>query len=387
MISIKDSLLFLIITIYLISCNSTGKEKINQGKLNELIIGSFSLEKDLYTTYINDIKVLEESGNTYLIFSTASNNIPKGIAFKFYDAITGKKVKEIDIPLEGPEALNPTPSFYHIESMNKIIAVSQFGKMAIYNPSGQIEKNIEGDFNYARSKEDFTRFESRKGLTYLKDNWLHVGMDPMNLFDGFTYSPKHQDWLLAINIETGESRKTSFGLPEGYNLFSSDITSTQLHGTFNPNNGTFLLGFPYSQEIYIIKDSELKDKKIFESNFKTNFAPSIKREFDGNMTVWEQPKEASTNIALIYDKYRDIVLRITKLNETGEGKTQFSRSKNYLLSIYSSDLNLKGEYTFSYETEMRIDNYFLTEQGLFINKPIQESDDYYEFYHIGLSNF
>jgi len=57
------------------------------------------------------------------------------------------------------------------------------------------------------------------------------------------------------------------------------------------------------------------------------------------------------------------------------------------LSIYSGDWKPLGEYFFDFETEIEVENWFVTSEAFFINKPEQKSEDEYEFYKIDLSGF
>lgn len=52
-------LYLLLFTLIIFSCIDKGAEEIYQGKLEELIVGGFSLEKDSLTKYIFNIRVIE----------------------------------------------------------------------------------------------------------------------------------------------------------------------------------------------------------------------------------------------------------------------------------------------------------------------------------------
>ena len=58
-----------------------------------------------------------------------------------------------------------------------------------------------------------------------------------------------------------------------------------------------------------------------------------------------------------------------------------------MLSSYSGDWKPKGEYFFDFENELGFKDWFLTSEGLFINKPDQAFEDEYGFYRIDLSRF
>jgi hypothetical protein len=88
-----------------------------------------------------------------------------------------------------------------------------------------------------------------------------------------------------------------------------------------------------------------------------------------------------------YDKYRNVFIRISKINESGGGETTRERTKHYLLSVYDSDLKLLSEYTFEYGPGSKLENYFIASDGFYLNKAENEftSEDQYEFYRIDLS--
>jgi hypothetical protein len=87
----------------------------------------------------------------------------------------------------------------------------------------------------------------------------------------------------------------------------------------------------------------------------------------------------------LYDKYRNIFLRISKINESGAGETTRERTKHHLLSIYDSDLNLLSEYKFEYGPGTKLENYFIASEGFYLNKPENASEDEYGFFRIDLS--
>jgi hypothetical protein len=129
-------------------------------------------------------------------------------------------------------------------------------------------------------------------------------------------------------------------------------------------------------------------KKITpDSKVEFNFLPTEVIPWGDNFTVWDLPKESSRNIFLLYDEKKDLIIKCSKINESGAGETNFERTKHYVLSVYPGDWDPLGEYFFDFESELDLENWFLTSEGLFINKPEQKSEDEYEFYKIDLSRF
>lgn len=196
-----------------------------------------------------------------------------------------------------------------------------------------------------------------------------------------------KSWLTRINTETGELMNSDIGIPDGYEVFEGDVTATQLLGAFDSKRDVFTLAWPYSEELYVLEGLDLQRKVIPKSTVSFNFLPSEIIPWGDMWTVWALPKEASANVFLLYDSYRDLYIRCSKVNESGTGETNFERTKHYVLSIFSGDWEPKGEYFFDFETAIEVENWFLTSEGLFINKPEQESEDAYEFYKIDLRGF
>ncbi|MGM0946580.1 MAG: hypothetical protein ACQEW9_15495 [Bacteroidota bacterium] len=196
-----------------------------------------------------------------------------------------------------------------------------------------------------------------------------------------------REWIITVDLKTGEIKKSDFSIPTGYEQFKNDLTSTRLFGDWDKKRNLFYLVWPGSPEIYLLDGIELKKKLVSMTSQEFNYLPTETIPWGDNFTVWALPKEASRNIFLIYDEHRDLILKCTKINESGAGETKFERTKHYVLSVYTGDWRPLGEYLFDFESELDLENWFLTSEGLFINKPEQKSEDEYEFYKIDLSPF
>jgi len=168
-------------------------------------------------------------------------------------------------------------------------------------------------------------------------------------------------------------------IPDGYELFKNDNTATALFGTYDSKRELYYLAWPYSDEVYVLDGLTLKQAIKPFSSVEFIYLPT-EREAAGRYTIFLQPKNASKHLFLLYDDQRDLILRCSKIKESGEGETNYERMKHYVLSIYSGDWEPKGEYFFDFEKGLQ--NWFLTSEGLFINKPEQKSEDEYGF--IGL---
>jgi hypothetical protein len=95
---------FFCFVIIIFSCAEKDLEEIYQGKLEELIVGDFALQKDSVTKYISNIRVVENNTQEYISFNKPAN-IRKDLVFALISPITGKEVDRIEIPQEGPESM------------------------------------------------------------------------------------------------------------------------------------------------------------------------------------------------------------------------------------------------------------------------------------------
>lgn len=382
----------------LFSCGAEKEEEICQGKLEELIVGDFTFYKDSLTKTVDGITVVKDGGEEYVFTTTRALQF-RGWAFVFSNLETGKELKRIEIPTEGPNSMKGG-AYYLPLSLGRILAINPHGWIGTYDANGIKISELENELNQSTQFERMLRLETRKGLMYFQFPYLQFGQDPshpsnlssLNKSSGpgemrSTFPLDFSTWLTRVNVESGEIEYSEFGIPEGYEAFEGDMTATQLLGAYDGKRDVFYLAWPYSKEIYVLNGLELQRKVQAKSSIDFNFLPSEIIPWGGGWTVWALPKEASQNIFLVYDEYRDLILKCTKINESGVGETNFERTKHYVFSVYNGDWELKGEYTFDFENEVEVENWFITSEGLFINKPAQASEDEYEFYKIDLSKF
>ncbi|PZX48429.1 hypothetical protein [Algoriphagus chordae] len=387
------SLLF--VTFMIISCAEKGAEEIYQGKLEELLLEDFSLEKDSLTTGFWNLKVIKDAGKDYLVYSRSARKF-KGWGFVFLNPQTGKEEHLIEIPIEGPNSMKGGIMGYVVHEKNSVFLISSLGDVARYDSAGDQISYIDSELDIPHTLDNMVRVEFRNGLAYVEYPNLQFGQNPSHIVNikdkpgpgeiRYEFALDFSNWLTYTDVTTGKIETSDFLIPTGYEIFQGDVTATFLFGAYDSKRDQFLLGWPYSNEIYELKDLKLKRKVIPKSNLEYKFLPSEIIPW-GTNTVWALPKEASANIFLLYDSHRDLYIRCSKINESGTGETKFERTKHYVLSIYSGDWEPKGEYFFDFETELEVENWFLTSEGLFINKPEQESEDAYEFWKIDLSKF
>lgn len=382
--------------IIIVACSpQQDNNKIYQGKLEDLIIGGFVLEKDDETKDMYDLQVMEDAG-TEMIYFKNSNMNKKVTTYKFHDVSSGKLIHQMPIPWEGPDALKGFPLASLPVEKNKVIALSKTGNVAVYDSLGKKVSENKVDYYLSSNSTDFVNFSKGKGIMTFLNGWVQVGQDPSNLMKNF--DPKARlmssefpldftKWLTWVHIETGQVIHSDFLAPSGYEHFKHDLTSTILHGAFDSKRNIYYLSFPYSDSLFHFENQSLIKKIKPTSNIEFNYLPSEVIPWGTNNTVWALPKEASQHLFLLYDSHHDLFVRASKIKESGAGETKFQRIKHYVLSIYSGELEPKGEYFFDYHGSLDLENWFLTSQGLFLSKPEQPNEDEYEFYRVDLSGF
>jgi hypothetical protein len=387
---------FLGLLIIIVACSPKAEEeKVYQGKLEELIIGDFVLEKDDETKDMYDLQVMEDDGVELIYYKNADIK-NKLIIYKFHEVFSGKLKQQMVIPWEGPDALKGFPTATLPVGKNKLMALSKVGSVGLYDSLATKTSEYKVDFNLSSNSSDMVSLRNGNGLMSFAKGWIQVGQDPSNVMKNF--DPKARlmssefpldftKWLTWIHIETGEVKHSDFLAPNGYEHFKHDLTSTILHGAFDSKRNIYYLSFPYSDSLYHFENQSLIKKIKPTSNIEFNYLPSEVIPWGTNNTVWALPKEASQHLFLLYDSHHDLFVRASKIKESGAGETKFQRTKNYVLSIYSGDWEPKGEYLFDYKGSLNLENWFLTSQGLFLSKPEQPNEDEYEFYRVDLSRF
>lgn len=390
----KLYLLFLIVLFF--SCAEKSNDEIYQGKLEELLLEDFGLEKDSLTRGFGNLKVVTNEGKEYLVYSRSARKF-KGWGFVFLNSQTGKEDQVVEIPIEGPNSMKSGVSGMVVHDINTIFLVSSKGDIAIYDSLGNQTYYVDSELDIPLTIDNWILIEYRWGLANFDYPNLQFGQNPSHMINGrdkpgpgeirHEFPLGFRNWLTHTNVITGEIQTSDFLIPTGYEVFQGDMTSTFLFGDYDSKRDRYLLGWPYSNEVYELKELSLEQKVTPETSLEFNFLPSEPKAVGEIFTAMVQPKDASKHIFMVFDSYRDLIIRCSKIKESGTGENKFERTKHYVLSIYAGDWKPMGEYFFDFETELEIENWFLTSEGLFINKPEQESEDSYEFYKIDLSGF
>ena len=377
----KKILLRLLLIVLSFSCAEKGSKEIYQGKLEDLIVGEISLIKDSLTSVI-DIKQILVIDDVECLVSMDLQNV------KIYSLETGRVIHDFHLPLIGPYAFDDYVKSFYADSKNEIAVLNTQGMFYQYDKGVLLKKIlINSEIPY------LTTLGST--LCKLKNGKYRAVVSPLSFFttkDNSAYEKSLEKWILDFDSNTKQIDFYGIDFPFGYlKKFATDIRSYPPDLLYLDFEDLSYYTFPYSDSVVIYRDSLLISKGIFEPARTPNYGGSefvIKTSVaNERIGLYELKKESSETIDLLFDKKRDLFLLLRKLNESGAGETTDYRTKNYSLSFYNRDFDSLGEFDFSYPPNSDLKNWFLTSEGLFINKPEQKSEDEYGFYKIDLSRF
>ena len=376
----------LFLTALFFACSEKSNDEIYQGKLEELIVGDLIIKKDSLTKGIEVRQVINHEGHDYVV-SLADRER----TIQYYSIHSGDKVKEVKLPFDGPNGFRGYVGMLIAEGMDSLTLISLDGWYYFYykNQREKVEQ-IDSRLEFPNSYYSSIYYDRRKNFTKVSKSLYQIAVSPLirpvSNFSGKTKAfDKIEKWMINYYPQENKASTQTIPFPSGYRLdFLEDHLSYPPIVEFVGNRNYVL--FPYSDSVFVLSDYNVIEKKVLRSQMDFNFSGSetVVREEYGFL---ELKKDASSHLDLLYDTYRDVFIRISKIKESGNGETTRERAKHYLVSVFDSDLNTLSEYTIEYGQGSRLENYFIASEGLFINKPEQTSEDEYEFYKIDLSRF
>jgi hypothetical protein len=379
---------------FLVLCSCSESEDIIQKELTEIITGEFVLKKDDDISQFSNLRVIDNADNG-LIYFPVQDQKKNLLRILFFNITEGTKEFEVFIPLEGPDSIKGALGAYsYVKGENEIFLLGRTGILGKYDYFGK--KIMELDLNMLIPEDiefDFQRITQVNGGVTMIDNVLQVLFNPgYSEFDKeigkyvMKFPIDYSNWMFQIDVNNKEFRVPQFSIPHDYQKFEFDPFASQLSGVWNKYEGFYYLIWPYSNVVYqISEDGEFFNQFSLQSGMSLNFIPGEIKDAGQGFQAFITPKEASSHLFLAYDDDNELYIRLSKMDESGEGFSSFYRSKNYLITFYNSTWNILGEYFFMFEKETEIDNWFLYDNELFINQPNQSNEDEYKFFRIDLS--
>jgi len=372
------------VSILIFSCVDRSSNDMHLGSLDELIIGELTIQKDSLTKNIEVNGVVSHQHEEFLI-SLADRER----TIQYYSLQTGKKVKEIKLPFDGPNSFKGYAGFLIAEGMDSLTVVNRDGWFYDYHLDQRIKvERIDPQLGFPNTFYSSIYYGRRTNFNKISESQFQISVSPLitpsSNFSGKTKAfDKIEEWIITFDSKENRTGVQNIIFPYGYRSeFVEDHLSYPPIVEFVDNKNYVL--FPYSDSIFVMSDFKISDKKKLMTGADFNFTGSEKI-VRGEYGYVELKKEASSHLDFLYDKYRNIFLRISKINETGAGETTRERTKHHLLSIYGSDLNLLSDYKFEYGPGTKLENYFIASDSFYLNKPENASEDEYGFYKIDLS--
>lgn len=377
--------LFLLLFVILIFSCAKEKEPI-QGKLEDFLSGEMSFERDAETGYMGILGIVNYQSKEAVYTQR------EGV-FNFYDPKSGRKLGSVEIPAEGPMSLKGRVHIAKSFEETTLIATNTLGYTNIYK-GDTVFSSFQLDMSDLESNTFFSFPQSGNALHQVAPGQYEITYNPFDFMahrmgkDGFDLD--FSAWVVKFDEQGNWLCKTNFIAPYDESYANSSQASAMVRMV---ENGKSWGMFSYSDSLYQIKDCEIVKRMKLQSLSPLSYFPD-KYEGDKNKGSWERPENGAINYRLIHDQATGMNVRLTLIKERRPDpdikdphKRMYSDERTFLLLIYDADWKLRAELELVYPSGTRFENIFSTSEGIFINKPEQESEDEYEFYKIDLSRF
>lgn len=368
----------------LLSCTSKPSQVAHQGKLQDFVIGEMNFERDIESGYLSFQELVNYRGRE--VIYTKWNEI-----LHFYDPISGRKVSTFKIPKEGPNAIKGSAEIVKVLENDMVMATNSTGITNIYRDE-RLSNTFTRDIQTYEPKGYLYFPDNRNALHQIAPNQFEITFNPFNPM-GFLEGKDGLDlefgsWIGVFDDEGNWICKSNFKAPYEDTYRNSSVGGKVVRMVDKENSW---LMFPYSDSLYQIQNCEIIRRLKLESKSRVQYLPE-KFEGDANSGTWIRPEDGALNSQLLRDLSSNTYVRLVRWKEkrnqpeiTDIRQRLFLDEVTYLLLVYDLNWKLKAELEMVYTAGSRFENLFATSQGLFINKPEQNSEDEYEFLKIDLS--
>jgi hypothetical protein len=366
----------------LLSCTSKPSQVAHQGKLQDFVIGEMSFERDIESGYLSFQEPVNYRGRE--VIYTKWNEI-----LHFHDPISGRKVSTFKIPKEGPNAIKGSAEIVKVLENDMVMATNSTGITNIYRDE-RLSNTFTRDIQTYEPKGYLYFPDNRNALHQIAPNQFEITFNPFNPM-GFLEGKDGLDlefgsWIGVFDDEGKWICKSNFKAPYEDTYRNSSVGGKVVRMVENS-----WLMFPYSDSLYQIQNCEIIRRLKLESESQVQYLPE-KFEGDAKIGTWIRPEDGALNSHLLRDLSSNTYVRLVRWKEkrnqpeiTDIRQRLLLDEVTYLLLVYDLDWKLKAELELVYTAGSRFENLFATSQGLFINKPEQNSEDEYEFLKIDLS--
>ena len=363
-----NNLSFFIILFVLISCSGGDKSEINNCKRNI----SYSFIKTGYKKeFVLPKNILCYASKLQVSFPENSNEELEQLYFLgrenillTYDIKEEKLINQIVLKERGPDGIGRANGFYVI-SNDSILITSKYRQIInIVNNNGNkiFSFNFRNDsLKTSSTTSDFycPVFKENENLFYINQkiegNWNSLSVDDF----------KSYKTTLAINIKTGDMRKTGMGIPYS----ASDLKRKSFNYSATKTNNKYIFSFNGSDSIFTSKN--LKNWKGFFC--KSSHMPNDLAEYLGTDDVREimhNKIRSSRYSTLTWDPYRRLIYRFYILGQeikpTDNVFDLYHYPSHFGIMVINENMEIIADEVFE-KNKYFFNNHFVTNEGLYIS--------------------
>ncbi len=373
--------LILFISLYFFSCNKGGTNNILKKNKLQKSIYSLAITKQVTIPIPADefnysfLTIIREFNDTLYLFRKS----PLTDDIYVYNWKTKKRVKKVHLATEGPnQILHFKQGAFFPLSLNEFIIGTVFNIYRTFNDSVYFHRQL-GSIKNLDKEEAYIIFGKNNFPPILIRDNLYMflaaekGMKGTDVF----YNCKR---LMKFNVRNNEIAKLNFKLPAYYHKKCWGPGRTYYSMTLNADSLLNVM-FPIHPVIYTYDPG--KEKFIDSVPFKSRYVTKEHRPINCNITGKKRMFHAYNNPnyrTIIYDPYKKVYYVFVILPVS---KKLFDRTENpFTISPFSI---IVFDEKFNKLTEKKIeggiyffDEFFVTEEGLWINKNSPHYKDFNE---------
>lgn len=356
------ALIYSCLTIIFLNCSKhTSESTVFTQTL--IIADTLKIPVDAKTSAIHSLVKYNENKSNQEIYFVDGDNI------KFYDIDRHQQVREINLPLEGPNGTQGGEQVLYIS--DDTIFVKGHNPLFIHqiNSSGKkiktfdLSKNTEGRVFYSNSNST---------LEYYKRNlyiYLNAGISGDKII---------LDAPAFFSISTDNGLVSS--LPFKFPLPFRDDSKQWVFIHYNPgvtlSNNELLVSFPLLDSLYAysIPKKTIINQQSLPSNFQTRPNEVVTRSSNMNVekAFYGQYQTTTAYNYIIKDDYRNVYYRFVLHSKEYEAKNglialeAIMNEKPISIQIINKELRCIGEIELP-KKRFAIDDYFVGKNGLYIS--------------------
>jgi hypothetical protein len=336
---------------------------------------TFPLDSETSTLMMVMFPYTDSTGAEYLTFQNARKN-----EILIYEMNSGKLVRKIKPPREGPDGIARLFGYYIKDLDNIYVTTMQRPRMALIDSTAKVKERID----FGKGPGELTIFYTHP-ISFMYQPIVIID-NKMYIVRGVNMAARPNPVTVTIDMQTKEVEILPFDYP--LTSVSADKTknsTTTYYFSRYFDGVNFVYSFYYDEEIYVTLPDHQSVRKI---PVISKYIPKI--EFDEIKTSGDPMKNAVENPNygnLIFDPYRDVYYRFAYPKNEEDMNDNFTELWNYGRKIFSimilnRDFQVIGETLFP-EYLYNPGVVFVREDGLYISashfKNPEYSDDELKF--------